>query len=70
LEEAGILLYMNRVHVLNSQELRNLVMKEMHNVSYTEHPRYHKTTAVVRGQYFWPGVKRDVASFIVRYMEC
>jgi hypothetical protein len=70
MEEDGILLYRNKVYVPNSQELRNLVLKEMHNVPYVGHPGYQKTIAVVRGQYYWPGMKKDVVDFIARCMEC
>jgi hypothetical protein len=47
-------MYKGKVYVSNSNELENVVMKEMHNVPYVGHPRYHKTVVVVRGQYFWP----------------
>jgi hypothetical protein len=70
MEEDGILLYRNKVYVPNSQELRNLILKEMHNVPYAGHPGYQKTIATVRGQYYWPGMKKDVADFIARCMEC
>ena len=35
-----ILLYRNRVYVPNSFELRNAILKEMHNVPYERHPGY------------------------------
>jgi hypothetical protein len=35
MEEDRRLLYRNKFYVLNSQELRNLVLKEMYNVPYT-----------------------------------
>jgi hypothetical protein len=50
--------------------MKNIVLREMHNVPYVGHPRYHKTIAVVRGQYFWPGMKKDVVDYIARCMEC
>jgi Mg2+ and Co2+ transporter CorA len=40
LEEDGILLFNNKVYFPISQELRNSVLKEMHNVSYVGHPGY------------------------------
>jgi hypothetical protein len=40
LEEDGILLFWNRFYVPSSRELRNLVLKEMHNVPYIGHPGY------------------------------
>jgi hypothetical protein len=42
----------------------------MHNVPYVGHPRYQKTIIVVRGQYFWPGMKKDVTDYLARCMEC
>jgi hypothetical protein len=70
MEEDGILLFQNRVYVLNSQELRNLVLKEMHNVPYAKHPGYHKIIIVVRGQYFLPSMKKYVIDYLDRCMEC
>jgi hypothetical protein len=70
LEENGILMHKNRVYVPNSYELRKLVLKEMHNVPYVGHPGYQKTIAVVRSQYFWLGMKKDVVDYIARCMEC
>jgi hypothetical protein len=42
----------------------------MHNVPYVGHPRYQKTVAVVKRHYFWSGMKKDIAEYIVRCMEC
>jgi hypothetical protein len=42
----------------------------MHNVPYVVHPGYRKTIAVVRSQFFWPGMKQYVVDYIVRCMEC
>jgi hypothetical protein len=36
---------------------------------YVGHPGYHKTIATVRGQYFWPGMKADVANYRARCLE-
>jgi hypothetical protein len=44
--------------------MKNIVLREMHNVPYVGHPGYHKTIAVVRSQYFWPGMKKEVANYI------
>jgi hypothetical protein len=60
LEGYGILLYRNRFYVPNSQELRNLVIKEMHNVLYVGHTSYQKNITLIRGQYYWPRMKKYV----------
>ena len=49
--------------------MKNAVLKEMHNVPYARHPGYHKEIAVVRSQYFWPGMKKEVANYISRCLE-
>jgi hypothetical protein len=70
MEEDGILLFKDTIYVPNTQELRNMVLKEMHNVPYVGHPWYHNTIIVVRSEYIWSGMKKDVADCIARYMEC
>jgi hypothetical protein len=43
---------------LMSQELKLMILKEMHNVPYAGHPGYQKTVAAVKSHYFWPGMKK------------
>jgi hypothetical protein len=40
LKEDGILMYKGKVYVSNSSELKNVVLKEMHNVPYVGNPGY------------------------------
>jgi hypothetical protein len=42
----------------------------MYNVPYVGHPSYQKTIAVVKSQYYWPGMKKEVVDFIVKCLEC
>jgi hypothetical protein len=70
LKEDKILMYKGKVYVPSSSELKNAVLKEMHNVSYVGHPGYQKTIATVRSQYFWPGMKKEVANYIAKCLEC
>jgi hypothetical protein len=69
LEEGGLLKYKGSVYVPNRHELRSIMLREMHNVPYVGHLGYHKTIAVVIGQYFWLGMKKDVVDYIAKCME-
>jgi hypothetical protein len=69
MKEDGLLMHKNRIYVASSRELRNLVLKEMHNVPYVEHLGYRKKIAIVRSQFFWPRMKRDVIDYISKSME-
>jgi hypothetical protein len=70
LREDGILMYRCQVYVPNDQELKRLIFSEMHKVPYVGHLGYQKTIVTVKKQYFWPGMKKEVADFIVRCLEC
>jgi len=59
-------MYMGIAYVPKSRELKNMVLREMHNV----HPCYQKTIATVNNQYFWPGMKKEVVDFIAKGLEC
>jgi hypothetical protein len=58
------------VYVPNDRELKLAILKEMHNVTYAGHPGYQKTVAAVKSHYFWPGMKKEIAEYIARCMEC
>jgi hypothetical protein len=70
LEVDGTLWYKNKIYVPNAQELKIMILKEMHNVPYAGHPGYQKIVVVVKSHYFWPGMKKEIAEYIVRCMEC
>ena len=45
-------------------------MQEMNNVPYAGHPRYRQTIAVVKKAYYWLVMKKEVAMYIGRCLEC
>jgi hypothetical protein len=63
-------MYKVKVYVPYSSELKNTVMREMHNVTYAGHQGYQKTIAVVRSQYFWIEMKKNVANYISICLVC
>jgi hypothetical protein len=65
----GILLHKNIIFVPNVQDLKRIILYEIHNVPYARNPGYQKTIALVKSQYFWPGMKREIAGYITRCME-
>jgi hypothetical protein len=56
--------------VSNCNELKNTVLKEMHNMPYDGHPRYQKTIAAIRSQYVWSGMKKKVVNYISKCLKC
>jgi hypothetical protein len=70
LDKDEIFLYKGRIYVPNSQELKNMILREMHNVTYAGRLGYQKTIAAIQSQYYWPGMKKEVVDFISRCLEC
>jgi hypothetical protein len=70
LETDGILLYKNKIYVPNVQDLKLMILHEMHKVPYAGHPGYQKTVAAVKSHYFWPSMKKDISKYIAKCMEC
>jgi hypothetical protein len=70
LDNDEILMYRGIIYVPNSNELKNLILREMHNVPYVGHPGYQKTIAAVKSQYYWPDMKKEVVDFISKCLEC
>jgi hypothetical protein len=70
INEDILLMHKNIIYVRSYRELRNLVLKEMHDAPYVGNLGYQKTITAVRSQFFWPGMKKDVADYIARCMEC
>ena len=64
MENDEILMYRGIIYVPDSQELKNMILREMHNVPYVGHPGYQKTIAAVKNQYYWPAMKKEVVDFM------
>jgi hypothetical protein len=70
LETDGTLMYKNIIYIPNFQDLKRMILHEMHNVPYAGHPGYQKIVAAFKRHYFWPGVKKYIVEYITRCMDC
>ena len=70
LEEDELLTYKNKIYIPNVADLRRIVMDEIYQAPYYGHPGYQKMIATTRKQYFWPGMKKDIAEYISKCMKC
>jgi hypothetical protein len=63
-----ILIYRRIIYVPNFQEFKIHILREMHNVPYVGHLGYKKTIAVVKRQYYWLGMRKEVAEYIAKFL--
>ena len=53
-----------RISVPNVDDLRKAIMEEAHCFAYTMHPGNTKMYRTIKENYWWSGMKRDVAEFV------
>jgi hypothetical protein len=70
LGDNNLLLYNNKLYVLSSVELRNMIIDEFHKRPFVVHIGYYKVVIAVRKLYYWPRMKRDIARYIAKCLEC
>ncbi|GKF40209.1 putative reverse transcriptase domain-containing protein [Tanacetum coccineum] len=63
-KEGESLYFMNRIWVLLVGGMRKMIMNEAHKSKYSVHPGVDKMYHDLRDMYWWPGMKRDIATYI------
>ncbi|KAD4889014.1 hypothetical protein E3N88_21087 [Mikania micrantha] len=66
----GLLYFLNRIWVPNRNNLRAFIMNEAHKSRYSIHPGADKMYKDLRYQYWWPGMKKDIALFVAKCLTC
>ena len=62
--EDGMLLFQGRVCVPAVTPIRELILQEAHSSSYAMHPGSTKMYRTLRPNYWWKGMKKDIAEFV------
>lgn len=70
LNAAGILYYRKIIYVPNQDDIKENILDEYHKIPYAGHPGYQKLITLLRKEYYWPGMKRDVTEYLARCIEC
>ena len=53
-----------KICVPNVDDLRKVIMEEAHCFDYAMHPDSTKMYRTIKKNYWWSGVKRDIAEFV------
>ncbi|GKA32593.1 putative reverse transcriptase domain-containing protein [Tanacetum coccineum] len=51
-------------------DVRTLIMDEAYKSKYSVHPGADKMYYDLRDRYWWPGMKKDIAIYVSRYLTC
>ncbi|GJS19483.1 putative reverse transcriptase domain-containing protein [Tanacetum coccineum] len=66
----GTLYYLDRIWVPLKGEVRTLIMDKAHKSKYSVHPGADKMYYDLRDRYWWPGMKRDIAEYVNKCLNC
>ncbi|WZZ27141.1 hypothetical protein YC2023_010542 [Brassica napus] len=67
---SGMFMYRNRVCVPNDELLRKEILRQAHHSSFSIHPGNTKMYRDLKRYYHWPGMKKDVATFVSQCQTC
>ena len=59
-----------RMCVSEYGELKRDIMEEAHSSAYAMHPGSTKMYKTLKEHYWWNGMKKEIASFVSRYLTC
>jgi hypothetical protein len=65
-----VLWYKGRICVPNIKELKDKILHEAHESSYSIHPGENKMYHDLKATYWWYGMKRDVAKYFALCDTC
>ena len=65
-----MLTFRGKVYVHNRVDLKELIMNEYHRSNYAGHPGYQKMLTAIRKVYFWLGMRKKIAEYLSKCLEC
>jgi hypothetical protein len=68
--ERGLITHRDRLYIPNCDNLKRFIMDELHKRPYTGHPGYQKMINATQKQFYWPGLKKDIAKYLAECIEC
>jgi hypothetical protein len=69
-DEQGTLWYKKHLCVPDVKEIRELILREAHDSAYSIHPGNTKMYHDLKSRYWWYGMKRVVAEYVVLCDNC
>ncbi|KAI3810226.1 hypothetical protein L1987_19837 [Smallanthus sonchifolius] len=66
----GLLYFLNRIWIPDRDKLRTFILNEAHKTHYSVHPGADKMYIDLRSQYWWPGMKKDIALYVSKCLTC
>jgi len=66
----GLVKFKSKIYVSDNNELKKLILRKFHIKPYLGHPRYQTNLTFIKKLYYWPNLKKEVAEFVARCLDC
>ncbi|XP_073153565.1 uncharacterized protein [Henckelia pumila] len=66
----GCLCYNGRLVVPNLIDLKEDILREAHFSRHSIHPGIRKMYHILKGHYWWEGMKKDISDFVAKCLTC
>ncbi|KAJ9556102.1 hypothetical protein OSB04_010716 [Centaurea solstitialis] len=66
----GVRYFKNRIWIPKVDQLRTTIMDEAHQSKYSIHPGSDKMYKGLKEHYWWPGMKKDIATYVSKCLTC
>jgi len=70
LDDDSILRFQGRICVPNDTEVKKLILEEGHKIRLILHPSMTKMYQDLKETFWWQGMKKDVAQFVLACLTC
>jgi hypothetical protein len=64
-----LLTYKGRLYIPNCDDLK-IIMDELYKIPYTGYLGYQKMITTTRKMFYWPRLKKDIADYLAKCLEC
>ncbi|KAJ9542437.1 hypothetical protein OSB04_028943 [Centaurea solstitialis] len=66
----GVCYFKGRIWIPRVEQLRKMIMDEAHQSKYSIHPGSDKMYKGLKEHFWWPGMKRDIATYVSKCLTC
>ncbi|KAJ9561600.1 hypothetical protein OSB04_006760 [Centaurea solstitialis] len=66
----GVCYFKGRIWIPRVEQLRKMIMDEAHQSRYSIHPGSDKMYKGLKEHYWWPGMKRDITTYVSKCLTC
>ena len=66
----GVLTMRGKTCVPNGDDMKKLILEETHRFAYAMHLGNTKMYLTIKKNYWWLGMKRDIANFVAKCLIC